>query len=266
MNARLARTSAAVAAACALSAAPAAAADLALLSAGAVEPGIKQVVAAFQAASGDRVRITFAAAPQIAERLARGEAFDLVIAPLGVLNAAQQAGRIGADRVPIGQVGIGLAVRADAAAVPEIGDTDSLRRELAGAEAVIYNRASTGIAVEGILRELGISGQVEAHSERPADGAGVMERLASGHGREIGLGATTEILLYRDRGVRYVGPLPAPLQRFTVYAAAPTAGGAQPDAARRLLAHLSTPASLATFVAAGIAPPPPPPPAASQPR
>jgi molybdate transport system substrate-binding protein len=264
MNARGARF-AAVAAACVLCAAPAAAADLALLSAGAVEPGVKQVVAAFEAASGDHVRIVFASAPQIAHHLAHGEAFEVVIAPLAVLNTAQQAGRVGADRVPIGQVGIGVAVRADAPAVPEIGDADALRRELLGAEAVVYNRASTGLAVEGILRELGISGQVEARSERPADGAGVMERLASGHGREIGLGATTEILLYRDRGVRYVGPLPASLQRFTLYAAALPASGAQTEAARRLLAHLSARASQATFVAAGLGPPPPPAPA-SQPR
>ena len=74
-------------------------AEINVLSAGAVEPGVRQVVAAFELASGDRVRIAFAAAPQIAEHLARGEAFDVVIAPLAVLNAAQQAGRIGADRV-----------------------------------------------------------------------------------------------------------------------------------------------------------------------
>jgi molybdate transport system substrate-binding protein len=233
------------------------AAELALLSAGAVEPGIKPVVAAYEAASGDRVRITFAAAPQIEERLARGERFDVVIAPLAVLDAAQRAGRIGGERVGVGQVGIGVAIRADAPVVPGIADAEAVKRELLGAEAVIYNRASTGRAVEGILRELGIAAQVDGRAERPADGAAVMERLRRGHGREIGLGAITEILLFKDHGVRYVGPLPAPLQRFTVYAAALPAAAMQPDAARRLFAHLSSAASKASFAAAGVDPPPP---------
>jgi molybdate transport system substrate-binding protein len=235
---------------------PARAAELALLSAGAVEPGIKPVVAAYEAASGDRVRITFAAAPQIDARLARAEPFDVVIAPVAVLDAARQAQRVSADRVPVGQVGIGVAVRADAPVVPDIADAESLRRELLGAEAVIYNRASTGLALERILRELGIAAQVDARAERPVDGAGVMERLKRGHGREIGLGAITEILLYQGRGLRYVGPLPARLQRFTVYAASLPASATPSEAARRLLAHLASPASKATFAAAGVDPPP----------
>jgi len=246
-----------VAAAALLSPCVAQAAEPTLLSAGAVEPGIRLVVAAYEAETGDRVRITFAAAPQIADWLARGAAFDVVIAPVELLVAAQGAALVGGERVPIGQVGIGVAVRADAAVLPDIGDADALKRELLGADAVIYNRASTGRAVEDVLLQLDIAGPVNARAERPPDGAGVMERLRSGHGREIGLAAITEILLYKDSGVRYVGPLPAPLQRFTVYAAALPSAAAQPDAGRRLLAHLSTAASKATFAAAGVDPPPP---------
>ena len=231
--------------------------DLLLLSAGAVQPGVELVVASYQGATGDRVRITYAAAPQIEEWLARGERFDVVIAPVQVIDAAQRAGRVGPERFAVGQVGIGIAVRADAPVLPEISTAEVVRRELLGADAVIYNRASTGVAVQGILRELGIEGEVVARSERPLDGAGVMERLRTGHGREIGLGAITEILSFRDRGVRYVGPLPPPLQRFTVYAAALPVAAPQPDAARRLYAHIATAASRASFAAAGVDPPPP---------
>jgi len=230
--------------------------DLLLLSAGAVQPGVELVVASYQGATGDRVRIAYAAAPQLEEWLARGERFDVVIAPVQVIDAAQRAGRLAPERFPIGQVGIGIAVRADAPVLPEIGTTEAVRRELLGAEAVIYNRASTGLAVQGILRELGIEGEIVARSERPLDGAGVMERLRTGHGREIGLGAITEILLFRDRGVRYVGPLPPPLQRFTVYAAALPVAAAQSEAARRLYTHIATAASRASFAAAGVDPPP----------
>jgi molybdate transport system substrate-binding protein len=248
--------SAAVAAGSGLGAPAVRAADLAVLSAGAVEPGIRPALAAFEAASGNRISITFAAAPQIVARMQAGEAYDLVVVPAAALEAFAQQRRVGAERVAMGQVGIGVAVRADSPTTPAVSDADSLRRDLLAADAVVYNRASTGIAFEGVLEQLGISGQVEARAERPADGAGVMERLRTGYGREIGVGAITEILLYRDRGVRYVGPLPGALQRFTVYTAAVPTNAPHADAGRALLAHLSSPTSKATFAAAGVAPMP----------
>jgi molybdate transport system substrate-binding protein len=247
---------AALAASIGLAPSAAPAADLALLSAGAVEPGIRPVVTAFEAATGNRVRITFSAAPEIVARIQRGEAYDVVIAPVGALEAFAQQRRVAPERVAVGQVGIGVAVRADSPTVPAVSDAESLKRDLLGADLVVYNRASTGIAFEGVLQQLGISGQVEARSERPADGAGVMERIRTGYGREIGVGAITEILLFRDRGVRYVGPLPPGLQRFTVYAAALPTNAPNAEAGRALLTHLANPTSKAAFAAAGVAPMP----------
>ena len=231
------------------------AADIALLSGGAVEPGLKPAIASFESATGHRVRITFSPAPQIAARIDAGEPWDVVIAPTAVLDRFAMAARIGPERVGIGRVGVGIAVRADAP-LPEIGDAESLRRSLASADSVIFNRASTGILVEGVLRRLDIASQVDAKAMRPADGASVMEQLLRGHGREIGFGAITEILLFRDRGIRYVGPLPPALQTFTVYAAALPASGSRGDAARQLLEHLRQPATRAALADAGVDPAP----------
>jgi len=231
------------------------AADIALLSGGAVEPGLKPVIASFESATGHRVRITFNPAPQIAVRIDAGEPWDVVIAPTAVLDRFATAARIGPERVAVGRVGVGIAVRSDAP-LPEIGDADSLRRSLVAADSVVFNRASTGILVEGVLRRLDIASQVDAKAMRPADGAAVMEQLLRGRGREIGFGAITEILLFRDRGIRYVGPLPPALQTFTVYAAALPASGSRGEAARQLLDHLRQPATRAMLADAGVDPAP----------
>ena len=231
----------------------AAAVEMTLLSGGAVEPGLKPAVAAFEAATGHRVAITFNAAPQIAMRLAGGEVWDAVIAPAAVLDTARSAGRIGAERAGVGRVGLGVAVRRGAP-LPEIGDVESMKRSIVAAESVVFNRASTGQIAERLFKQLDVAEVVAAKATRPDDGAQVMERLLRGQGREIGFGALTEILLFRERGIVLVGPLPAALQTFTMYVAAiPTSSG-QPAAARQLLEHLASRAAQGILAAAGIDP------------
>src|SRR4029079_8275753 len=76
---------------------------------------------------------------------------------------------------------------------------------------------------------------------------------------ELGFGAMTEIALFRDQGLKLVGPLPAPLQNFTTYVALPWPGAVAPDhadAVAHLIRHLQGAGARALFVAAGIAPAP----------
>ncbi len=232
------------------------AAQVRVLSAGAVEPGLRPVLAAFEAASGHRVTLSFASAPQIRERVVGGAAFDVVIAPPGVLDDLQASARIPGDsaqRVGIGRVGIGVAVR-PGEPLPDISSTEAFKRTLREAESVVYNRASTGLYLETLLKRLGLD--LQAKSTRYPDGASVMAHVLRGRGREVGLGATTEILLLRDQGLQFVGPLPAELQSFTSYVAASSAAPDTSGAAPALLRHLASPAARAAFVAAGITPAP----------
>jgi molybdate transport system substrate-binding protein len=241
--------------ACALQAA--AAAELRVLSAGAVEPGIRPALAAFEKASGHTVTLSFATAPQIRERTQPGAApFDLVIAPPGVLDELESAAKLDADRtrrVSIGRVGLGVAVR-PGAPLPDISTPEAFRRSVVEADSLVFNRASTGLYVETLLQRLGVDAQ--GRSTRYPDGAAVMAHVLRGQGRELGLGAITEILLLRDQGLQFVGPLPPTLQNFTLYVAAPARGlaGAPAEAVRDLLTHLASAPSQALFANAGIAP------------
>lgn len=233
--------------------AAAGAAELHVLSAGAVEPGLRPVLAAFEKASGHHVALSFASAPQIRERVNAGAAFDVVIAPSAVLDELESGAHIAADRaqrVTIGRVGIGVAVRPGVPR-PDISSSDAFKRALQEADSVVYNRASTGLYLETLLtKRLGLD--LQAKTTRYADGAQVMAHVLRGQGREVGLGATTEILLLREQGLQLVGPLPPELQNFTVYRAAATAAPAERDAAQALLKQLASPQAQASFVAAGI--------------
>lgn len=79
-----------------------------------------------------------------------------------------------------------------------------------------------------------------------------MEHALKGKGREIAFGPITEILLYKEKGLRFIGPLPADVQNYTQYIASPMTGGANAAVAGELVKFLGTPAGKKLFVAAGI--------------
>ena len=117
---------------------------------------------------------------------------------------------------------------------------------------MVYNRASTGLLIEEMLRRMGIEAQVAPKAQRPTDGAAVMEHLLQGRGREVGFGAMTEILLFRERGLRFVGPLRRACRRTPPTRRRCRRPAAAPEPARELLAHLAKAESQRLFAAAGV--------------
>src|SRR5205814_1724114 len=96
-------------------AASASAAEITVLSGGAVEPGLKSAAAAFEKQSGHTVKISFNTTPEMLKRIAAGETFDVVIAPPAALKEFAQAGRVSEGGASVGRVGSGVATRAGAA-------------------------------------------------------------------------------------------------------------------------------------------------------
>lgn len=228
-----------------LATSPARAAEIRILSAGAVEPGMAAALAGFRAATGAAVRVDYATAPRLRERMLGGEAPDLLVAPAALLE--ELAPRLAGPPVPIGEVGIGVAVR-PGAPEPAIRDAATLREAVAAADAVVFNRASTGLYMERLFERLGLAAVVTPKARRYATGAEVMEHLLHGSGREIGFGAITEIRLVP--ALRFLGPLPEGLQNSTAYGAAALPGGA----GGALLRWLGGPEARQAFAGAGISP------------
>jgi molybdate transport system substrate-binding protein len=226
------------------------AAELKVLSAGAIEPGLKAAVAAFEKQTANTVQITFNTAPELRKRMEGNPAFDVVIAPPAVIGEFAAASKLAETRANVGRVGMGVTVR-EGAPLPEISNAETLKRAVLDAESLVFNRASTGLYLEGLLKKMGVYDQVESKTTRYADGASVMEHVLKGKGREIGFGAMTEILLYQGKGLKLVGPVPAEVQNYTSYTAAPLASSTQPALAQQFVAFLSGPGK-PLFVAAGV--------------
>lgn len=227
------------------------AADIAVLSAGAIEPGLKAAASAFEKQTGHTIQITFNTAPELRKRMDGNPAFDVVIAPPAVINDFAAAHKLAAARSTVGRVGLGVAVR-DSAPVPDISTAKAVKASVLAAQSLVFNRASTGLYLEGLLKKMEVYAQVESKTTRYADGASVLEHVIKGTGREIGFGAITEILLYTGKGLKLVGPLPPDIQNYTSYTAAPLATGQQQTLAREFVDFLSGPVGKPLFVAAGI--------------
>ncbi|SFU92317.1 molybdate transport system substrate-binding protein [Polaromonas sp. YR568] len=226
-------------------------AHVAVLSAGAIEPGLKAAAAAFEKQNGHAVKITFNTAPELKKRMDSNPAFDVVIAPPAVIGEFAAAGKLAETRANVGRVGMGVAVR-DGAPAPDISSADGLKRSVLAADSLVFNRASTGLYLEGLLKKMDVYTQVEGKTTRYPDGAAVMEHVIKGKGNEIGFGAITEILLYQGKGLKFVGPVPAEVQNYTSYTAAPLASGKQQDLAQQFVSFLSGPVGKPLFVAAGV--------------
>jgi molybdate transport system substrate-binding protein len=227
------------------------AAEIRVLSAGAVEPGLRAAAGAYAKQSGNQVNITFNTAPQIRKRVEGGDAFDVVIAPPAALEEFAKAGKLAGERASLGRVGLGVAVR-PRAELPDISSTEALKRSVLAADSIVFNRASTGIYLENLFKKMGLYEQILPKTTRYPDAGAVMEHLLKGKGREIGFGPVTEILLHRDKGLKLVGPLPADIQNYTAYSAAPMTSAAQAGPARAFVLWLGGPEAKALLVAAGV--------------
>ena len=163
------------------------AAEITVLSGGAVEPGLNAAAAAFQKETGHTVKITYNTTPQMRKRVGAGDTFDVVVAPPAAVKDFAAAGKVEEDGVNVGRVGLGVVIR-PGAPVPDISNAEAIRRTVLEAESIVFNRASSGLYFEGLLKKMGIYEQLEPKSARYATGAEVMEHVLKGKGKEVGFG------------------------------------------------------------------------------
>lgn len=227
------------------------AAEINVISGGAIEPGLRAAAAAFEKQTGHKVKITFNTTPQMRKRVAAGDTFDVIIAPPAAVKDFTAAGKVEAGGVDVGRVGSGIAVR-PGAPVPAIATVDDIKKTVLEAESIVFNTATTGLYFENLLKKWGIYEQVQGKAVRYTTGAEVMKHALKGKGREVAFGPITEILLEKEHGLILVGPFPPEIQNYTSYIAVPMSAGTQKNLAQELVKFLGDPVGKPLFVAAGI--------------
>jgi molybdate transport system substrate-binding protein len=229
----------------------ASAADLKILSVGAVQPALGQIAERFKTETGHVVTIQQDTAPGITKRLASGESADILLAPPNLIEAAAKEGKATAStKALVARVGIGIAARKGV--TMNVKTADALKQALLSADRVVYNEGSSGQYLEKLFEQMGISGQLKAKTTRYANGGQVAQHILDGKGNEIAFVPIPNIRTNESRGLQFMGPLPADVQNYTPYEAVVMTGSKSADAAREFIRYLSTPAAKQLFTASGV--------------
>ncbi len=195
------------------------AAELSILSAGATRPALSAIIESYQKHSGNKLNAEYLPVGVIMKALADGATPDVIIITADVIDDAEHKGwTVPGSAIPVGSVGVGVAVREQAKS-PDISSPEALKQTLLSAKSITYmnpEKGTSGKHFSEVLKRLGIAEQMKPKTILGESGF-IVEPVARGE-IEIGIQQITEILPVK--GVKLVGPLPASLQKTTIYIAA----------------------------------------------
>jgi molybdate transport system substrate-binding protein len=227
------------------------AAEVKLLSASALHPAIDALIPDFEKSSGHKITVAYGTAGAVADRVQKGEAADIVMSSVPMIDQLQAQGKVVAgDRVIIAKVGVGAFVR-KGSAKPDISSVDAFKRSMLAARSIAYpdpaGGGASGIYVASLLERLGIAAEMKSKTKLSTLGT-LYASVASGE-VEIGFNQVSEILAQPT--VELAGPLPPAIQNYTQFLPGIVTGSRQTDAARALVTFLYSPAAKTVLKAKG---------------
>ena len=231
------------------------AADIKILSPGATEGALNDVLPQFEQSSGHKVTITYGPAGNIANRVRKGEAVDVLISSEPEAEQLRREGKtIDGSQAIVATVGIGIFVR-KGDPKPDISTAEAFLRTLTTAKVIAYADPKLGgsasILVAQILRSLDVTGSIGDRTKLVPPAKPLVDLVAGG-GVDFGFQPIPQIFL--DPRIEYVGPLPAPYQTYTNYVASLVATSKQQDAYKALLTFLDTQVAAKVFRSQGFEP------------
>ena len=227
------------------------AAEITVLSAGAVRSIVTDLAQAFEKETGHKLAMEFGPVGVTRKRLASGPADLVIMSDVAVDETIKEGGIVAGSRVDIARTGMGVGVR-DGAPKPDIATAEAFKQALLAAKSIAYvdpaQGATSGIYLASLLQKFGIADAMKPKTTL-VPGGYPAELVAEGK-VEMVVHQISEIVPVK--GVTLVGPLPRDVQRVTTYAAGIPTKATTPDVARAFVAFMTSPAMKAKFAAAGL--------------
>ncbi len=235
---------------------PAAAADLKVISAGAVRGLIAQIIDDYSRQTGQKFDFTIGTTGQLRNIIASGQHADLIIVSAPLMGELEKTGKLlSGSRAELGRVGIGVAIR-DGATAPDVSTPDALKKALIEARSVAYTNpaevGTSGIYFASVAERFGISDDIKKKATLTRGGREAAIEVAEGRA-ELAIVFISEAVAVK--GVKLAGPLPSPLQDYSAYATAIPSSSTDPAAARAFIAALTSTAMAERWRANGFEPP-----------
>lgn len=229
------------------------AAEITVLSVGALRSSLTILIPEFEKLSGHKVNMESGAAGAMVARIEKGEGVDVAI-----VTAAQMEKLVSQDKVVAGthakiaKIGMGLAA-SKGVAKADISSIDAFKRTLLAARSIGHTDpaggASSAIYAAKLLAGLDIAAELKPKIRLFASNVKLFEALANGD-VDLGFGQMTEIVAASQ--VTFVGPLPALVQNYSVFAAGVLAKTKEPNAAKAFVQFLTSPSAVSVMKAKGV--------------
>ncbi|WP_228479799.1 substrate-binding domain-containing protein [Microbacterium abyssi] len=193
-----------------------------------------------------RVDVESVGGVDAAERVAAGEAFDLVFLASGAMSRLVAEGHVDAETVTplvLSQVAVAVpsgssdkAVRPDG---PAFADDAGLRDALRDADRIGYSTGPSGTALVKMIEDWGLAEELGDRLVQAKPGTPVARSLADG---DVDLGFQQLSELVGQAGVRILGVMPDGCAIDTVFAGAVATASVDQARARRVLSFFASPA------------------------
>lgn len=226
--------------------------EITVLCSGAAKAALTELKPLFERITGNALVLSFNTTGAVFNRIASGEAIDVVItASASIDDLVRQGYLTEGSAVEVARSGIGAVVQ-KGKPKPDISTPQAFKAALLHATTVAFTNptsgGASGISVARILDHLGIAEQISAKTIF-GDGGPIAVIVARGEA-SLGMHQIPELLGHL--GVDYVGPLPPELQSYTHVAAAIPLRVKELNGAKALIQFLKTNDALAIMRSKGM--------------
>ncbi|UZE49944.1 molybdate ABC transporter substrate-binding protein [Rhodopseudomonas sp. P2A-2r] len=226
-------------------------AEIKLLAAGVVQEVFAELVPKFEESSGNKVMVTWTGGADIRKRIAAGEQYDVVVTAGTDIDTFIEQGKMPrGSRVDLIKSGIGVGTRAGSTK-PDISSGEALKKTLLSVRSIGYSTGASGVYLVSLIAQMGISDAVKPKLKEAPSGVRIGTLIASGDA-EIGFQQISELI--HEPGVDYLGPLPADVQKVTIYSAGISNGTKQIEAAMALVKSITAPDAASVIKQHGMEP------------
>lgn len=239
-------------AAAVLLAMPANAAELKVISAGAVRSVIHEMIEDYTKTSGVKFDFTVGPTGMLRDTIASGKPADLIIASAPLMAELEKTGKMTpGSRVDLGRIGLGVVVR-DGSVAPDMSTPEKFKQMLLNVKSIAFTDPKLGgtstTHLMKVAEGFGIYETVMRKGVHATGGNDAAAKVARG---EADMAVVLISEIGEAKGAKLAAPLPEAIQLWTVYSAAIPASSTDPANARAFVAALTGPALRPRWTAAG---------------
>jgi len=213
------------------------AAELIVLTNQGATPGVRELAAAFERASGHKVTVIQEDATALEQRLNSNGPADLITSNPAPIEALVRKGKVVAgSAMPFALAGLGVSVRAGAPQ-PDISTVEAYKAALLAAKSIGYSRGCSGTHAAQGIEKLGLTEQLKPKTVFTGGGP-VVEYLAKG---DFELGIQQTNIMVGAPGTDYVGAVPGFLNDPCPSSVALMTVSKEQEAARAMIQFMTSP-------------------------